>query len=64
MQPLIAKNTDGYKEWAWKDMVLYSTDGLNGQGKQELAAVGPVDTSEHLGKRKTTILHNWSIIDV
>lgn len=40
---------------------IYSTDGLNvcnGQGKQELAAVGPVDTPEHLGKRKTTILHN------
>lgn len=46
---------------------IYSTEGLNvfnGQGKQEFAVVGPVDTPEHLGKRKTTILHNRSIIDV
>lgn len=41
--------------------MVYSTEGLNvfnGQGKQEFAVVGPVDTPEHLGKRKTTILHN------
>lgn len=40
---------------------IYSNDGINvfnGQRKQEFSAVGPVDTRERLGKRKTTILHN------